>query len=196
MELTGNLKREWWNTCKYYSTDCEEKRMTRFRETYEGSSVEEFNDIKKVVYIEWDYWKMIMGYYPELPKPFSKVWDEFNDYWQYNSPGTQKMFNEVELLSKHMLKEWRMKYTNEYPHVYEWDNKQSKVEMWESFKRKWEINVDDYNENKFKYMSEYVHQILREDGFDDYKVDSNYHSFDSYSILEKYEICVNWEMIN
>lgn len=54
------------------------------------------------------------------------------------------MFKEMELLSDNMLREWRIKYTNEYPHVYEgeyWGRQKAKkdktkVEMWEEFKEK------------------------------------------------------------
>lgn len=48
----------------------------------------------------------------------------------------------------------------------------------------------NYDEKLYKEMSTYINEaICNYEGFYEYRTNSNYHSFDSYSILEQYEIC-------
>lgn len=146
-------------------------------------------------------------------KSFTEVWNEFKLFWELDSEESKVMFKEMELLSVNMLGEWRMKYNFDYPHVYEKDNNhwscverdyrlKSKVQLWNEFKEIWDIDIDDYNEDKYKEMNEYVSEIEcdSEDYFKDYptnfyeyREDANYHSFDSYSLIEQFEICEDWE---
>jgi hypothetical protein len=142
----------------------------------------------------------------------TEVWKEFKEFWQYNSKETILMFNEMELLSEKMIREWRLKYKFKYPHVYEIDDNhcsgvqreyelKSKSQLWIEFKEIWEIDILDYNEEKYNEMAKYINEIEGdlEDyrkryprNFYDFRENANYHSFDSYSILEKFEICEDW----
>jgi hypothetical protein len=202
---TENLKKEWRNVI-------EEKRKLKFKkeyENYKGDAMDEFNDVPEVVYKEWEYWKMKCGYLPTLGKKFSEVWKEFKEYWQYDKSETKKMYEEMKLLSDGMLREWRMKYTEEYPDVYDeeafWNGKKkekTKAEMWGEFKEKWGIDVENYNDDLYKEMEKYICEIEcdAEDyckdyprNFFDYRENGNNHSYDSYSIWEQYEIAKEWK---
>jgi hypothetical protein len=214
--LTENVLKDFNNVLKYHSRDSKEERMLRFKTTYEdftGTAIDEFNQMPNVVYKEWDYWKMVKGYIPELGKPFSEVWNEFKAYWQYDNEETKVVFKEMELMSNNMLTEWRMKYTDQYPHVYEDDywnttrnarnrKAKSKAEMWEEFKEKWGMDVENYNEHTFNQMNAYINDTLCDTddycreyprNIYEYRENANYHSFDSYSIWEQYQICQQWE---
>lgn len=62
--------------------------------------------------------------------------------------------------------------------------------------------MEDYNEEEYKELSEYVNEMLcdTEDycreyprNFYEFRENANYHSYDSYSIWEQYDIAVDWE---
>ena len=69
------------------------------------------------------------------------------------------------------------------------------MQLWNEFKEIWDIDTDDYNEDKYKEMNKYVSEIKCEDSekFFRYRENANYHSFDSYSLLEQFEICEHYE---
>lgn len=196
-----NLKKEWNNVLKYWSKDNKDVRMERFKKFYnnfEGPEIQEFISVSDTVYKEWDYWKTNNGYDSEFTKSksFNEAWKEFKDYWQYDTPQSQVMFEEMKIMSNNMLREWRIEYTNEEYHM------KSKSEMWEEFKIKWEIDLENYNEDYYKEMKSYVHEMLRDNNnyykeyprnFSDFRENANYHSYDSYSLLEQYEIAQEWD---
>jgi hypothetical protein len=211
-------------------------------DNFEGADVEEFLSFPKVVLVEWKTWKYSNGYdtdfktrynsiknkkcecfmidkstklcdHQVINKTLKEVLSEFKNFWEYDKPESKVMFKEMELLSKNMLDEWRLKYKFVYPHVYESHESnhsyntgdyhlKSKAQLWDEFKEIWEIDTSNYNEDKYKEMSEYINEILCDDynyskdyprNFFDFCENSNYHSFDSYSILEQFEICEEWE---
>lgn len=225
-KLPENLQKEWYTVTRYHS----DKKDTVFEEfkkrydNFEGPTIEEFLAIPKVVYTEWENWKYSKGYHTNFKeyikkyrsndtevkiKTLTEVWNQFKEFWQYNSDVASKvMFSEMELLSENMIREWRFKYNFTYIHVYEEYNskyetysKKSKAQLWEEFKEIWEIEIDNYNEEKYNEMVKYIGEIECDDenyfkdpqNFYEYCEDSNYHSFGSYSVLEQFEICEDWE---
>lgn len=230
-KLPGILQNEWYNVTRY-SDKKDTIMFENFKKLYdnfEGHTIEEFLDIPKVLYTEWENWKYRKGYHTDfktyikkyrsndtkvIEKTLTEVWNEFKKFWQYNFEGTfsdissKVMFTEMELLSENMIQEWRYKYNFTYTNVYEEYNikyetysKKSKAKLWEEFKEIWEIKIDNYNEEKYNKMVKYISKIECDEenyfkeyprNFYEYCEDGNYHSFDSYSVLEQFEICKDW----
>jgi hypothetical protein len=218
------LQKEWQCVVRYHSEKSDTVLFEEFKKRYdnfEGPTIEEFLSIPKVVYTEWENWKYRNSYETDFKvynrstetqvktKTLTEVFCEFKEFCQYNSEESKVMFKEMELLSENMLSEWRLKYNFTYTHVYEgYDSKyevyskKSKAELWEEFKEIWEIDIDDYNENKYNEMIKYISEVECDDSnyfkkypqnFFEYRENANYHSFDSYSVLEQFEICEDWE---
>lgn len=214
-KLPRILQKEWSTAVSYYSKDTDTVVFEKFKKRYdnfEGASIEELLRMSDVVYTEWKYWKYQNKYETDFDS-LTDILSEFKNFWQYDSEETKTVFKEMELLSDRMLYEWRLKYKFTYPHVYERDDNhyscvqrdyhlKSKAQLWEEFKEIWDIDTSNYNEDKYKEMAEYINEIEVDDAnyfkyyprnFFDYRENSNYHSFDSYSILEQFEICEDWE---
>lgn len=215
-ELPKRLQKEWHCVSSYYSSKSDIEVFEEFKkrlEQFEGSSIQEFLNVSEVIYTEWSFWKYKNNYDTDFKtiynnkitqKMFTEVWNEFKIFWEFDSEESKVMFKEMELLSKNMLREWRMKYNFEYPHVYEKEDYynsnsnyklKSKIHLWNEFKEIWEIDTSNYNENKYKKMIEYVNRIEcdGEDKFFKFRENANYHSYDSYSLLEQFEICEDYE---
>ena len=217
------IQTEWKCVVGYYSSKSDIMVFEEFKKRYdnfEGSTIKEFLAMPKVVYIEWKNWKCSNGYETTfnteinergcgVEKSLTQVFNQFKDFWQYNLEESKVMFKEMESLSENMISEWRLKYNFVYPHVYEKDDNhysrvKSKVELWKEFKEIWEIDISDYNEMKYNEMIKYINEIECESSYENYlkeypqnffefRENANYHSFDSYSILEQFEICEEWE---
>ena len=133
------LQKEWECVAGYYSekedTDVFEEFKKRY-DNFKGKTIEEFLAIPKVVYTEWENWKYRKNYetkfkgyvHPseryrytekEWLEKFKTKWNEFKEFWQYNTEESNIMFKEMGLLSKNMIEEWRLKYNFAYIHVYE-----------------------------------------------------------------------------
>ena len=212
-KLPKNLQKEWYYKVSFYSTKKDSELFEDFKKRYDnftGTAIEEFVNIPEVVYSEWQNWKCIQNY--EIKQMFSQAWFDFKNFWDYDNPKTKVMFDEIKLLSKNMIYEWRLKYNFDYPHVYEKNyyhtvqinyRLKTKVQLWDEFKEIWEIDTMDYNEDRYNEMIEYIYEIVCDNtnyfkdyprNFYEYREDANYHSFDSYSVIEKMEICEYWEM--
>jgi hypothetical protein len=222
------LQKEWDCDTSYWSEKEPTIRFKKFKERYEnfeGKTIEELTSMSKVIYTEWSQWKYCNGYntsfnteinrlgwkiQSKTEKTLTQIWNQFKDFWQYNTPETKNVFKEMELLSENMLQEWRYKYNFTYVHIYEGYNsnydeysKKPKAQLWEEFKEIWEIDITDYNEDKYNEMIKYITEIETEAdvnyfkeyprNFYEFREDSNYHSFDSYSVLEQFQICEDWE---
>jgi hypothetical protein len=208
------LQKEWQSVVVYHSSKSDTTVFEEFKERYdnfEGPTIEEFLAIPKVVYTEWENWKYRNNYENVLEsrQTLTEVWNEFKEFWQYDSNESKIMFKEMELLSEKMLREWRFKYNFVYNHIYEGYNtkyevysKKSKAQLWEEFKEIWEIDILDYNENKYNEMIKYISETECDDSnyykeypqnFFEFLENSNYDSFDSYSVLEQFEICEDWD---
>ena len=209
-QLPDRMKEEWYCILEYHSSKTALQAFDDFKKRYDefrGPIVNEFLSIPATAYTEWRYWKYMRRYELDFgKKSFSQVWGEFKDFWQLDTLESNLIFKEMELLSENMLQEWRFKYQFRYPHVYEEDQRgyrlKSKAQLWEEFKDIWRIDVANYNEDRMKRMLAYISRIQCDSddyrdsyprNFFDYRENANYHSYDSYSILEKYEICQNWE---
>ncbi len=215
------LQKEWYCINQFHSKLTEEEKVKLFKTRYdnfEGQAFKEFIQMSEIEYNEWQCWKLGMkndwrhlGYNVEdfdEKENLTKVWKEFKDYWQYDTEETKQVFREMKLLSETLLDEWRKKYFIECPHVYEEYGyhhkeveKRSKAQMWEEFKYKWDLDVDDYDEHILKELLELINECecdnsnYRKDyprNFWEYRENANYHSYDSYSILEKYRIAEEW----
>jgi hypothetical protein len=220
------LQKEWECVVGYYSseTDTVFEEFKKRYDNFEGTTIEELLAIPKVVYTEWNNWKYRNGYETtfntdinergwkvksKVEKSLTQVFNQFKEFWQYDSEESKVMFKEMEHLSEKMNQEWRLKYNFVYPHVYERDNNhyscyhlKSKAQLWEEFKEIWEIEISDYNENKYNEMIEYISEIECDSenyfkeypqNFFDFRENANYHSFYSYSVLEQFEICEDWD---
>lgn len=209
-QLQGILKKEWLNFQTY-----NDNSFDQFKKQYNnlvGDSVNEFIKIDNIVYDEWYYFKLEKRYDMYL-KDFDKVWNEFKQFWNLNSNETIQVFTEMKLLSKDLLQEWRYKYMFVYPGVYEkaiygdeyWKkhdiySKKSKMELWNEFKEIWDIDINDYDEHLLNEIKAFVNQVDEYENtcqeyprnFWEYRENGNYHSFYSYSFLEKEEICKMW----
>lgn len=212
-KLPERLQEEWQSVVEYYSEKKDTVVFEEFKKRYDnfkGKTIEELLCMPRVVYREWQKWKYdkcyqtdfktVLGWKNkvEMEKSLTEVLEEFKKFWQYDSKESKMMFKEMELLSDGMIQEWRLKYSFLYPHVYErYDcdyHLKSKAQLWEEFKEIWEIDVSDYNEDKYKEMTKYIREIECDypSNFYEYRKNANYHSFDSYSILEQFEICEDW----
>lgn len=205
-ELPKRLQEEWCDKSRYYSDKKDVEVFEEFKqswESFQGPVVEEFLSVSNSVYIQWKNWKSINRYYTGFKnKTLMQVWNEFKLFWQLETEESKIMFEEMELLSKNMLHEWYFKYEFHYPHVYEerqsWANYhlKSKAQLWDEFKEIWEIDLDNYNEFKYEEMMEFVNKIKGSRKFFSYCENANYHSFDSYSLFEKFEICEQFDAEN
>lgn len=216
MKMTGtfdNLRKELNFIFRYrWSEHSDEVRMEKFKEVYSGPLLEEFNAMCPVVYEQWEYWKYYIGRRgtQKLECHFSKPWTEFKEYWQYDTPETKKMFEEMSLLNQGLLDEWQGMYSGRHCSVYGLDyveRKNSKTYLWERFKEKWDENYAgkheddskkwDYEVSNKKYedMKKYVNEISGDDprNFYEYCENVHYPFFHQYSILEQYELCQQWE---
>lgn len=208
--LSEILQKEWHCVVNYYSEKKDTIVFEEFKERYdnfEGKMIEEFLAISKVVYTEWKNWKYLNGYETTFKsKSLTQVWNQFKEFWQYNLEESKIMFKEMELLSENMKQEWILKYNFVYPHVYEKYQRnyriKSKAQLWKEFKEIWEIDISDYNEMKYNEMIKYISEIECDDNnyfkeypqnFFEFRENANNHSFDSYSVLEQFEICKDWE---
>ena len=213
-KLPKILQKEWSTVVSYYSKEKDIIVFEKFRKRYDdfkGASVEELLSMPDVVYTEWKYWKYQNQYETDFDS-LTDILSEFKKFWQYVSEETKTMFKEMELLSNRMLQEWRLKYNFEYPHVYERDDNhyscvqrdyhlKPKAQLWKEFKEIWGIDTSNYNEDRYKEMTDYIYEIEVDDtnyfkdyprNFFEYRENANYHSFDSYSVLEQFEICKDW----
>jgi hypothetical protein len=211
-KLPERIQKEWGSVCQYYSSKTDIQVFEEFKnrwDEFKGPAVEEFLSVSNAVYIQWKLWMYKNHYDAGFKKTLTEVWNEFKVFWELDIEESKVMFKEMELLSENMLDEWRMKYNFDYPHVYERDDNhwscvqrdyhlKLKAQLWDEFKEIWEIDTSDYNEDKYKEMSKYVSEIQCEDSdkFFSYCEDANYHSFDSYSLLEQFEICEQYEQYN
>jgi hypothetical protein len=214
--LPDRIQKEWQSVCKYYSSKTDIEVFDEFMKSwcdFRSPIVDEFLNVSNTVYIEWEHWKCNHYYDVNFQeKLITEVWKEFKEFWQFDLAESIIMFKEMELLSEKMLREWRHKYNFTYPHVYESVNDygmiqrgyrlKNKAQLWQEFKEIWEIDVSDYNEDKINEMSSYISDIICDDSeysdeyprnFWEFCENSNYHSFSSYSIIQKFEICEQWE---
>ena len=197
----GGFKKQWDNFegetidefLKVNASVFEEWKSWKYKQGYDRSFATRYNTIRNCRCVcfmvdkaeeSWCDHKLIV-------KSLKDVWNEFKVEWQLDTAESLAMFEELAKIkmSESMLNEFRMKYNHNYPHVYGEDIGQSKAELWKEFKIKWEIDVQDYNETKYDEMVEFVGKVECSESFFSYREDMNYHSFDSYSMLEQYEIC-------
>ena len=196
-KLPEFIQKEWLTVTKYFSKKSECVLFEEFKKRYdnfEGTTIEELICIPEL-YIEWVDWKSWKGFDMSFPKSLTEVLNDFKLFWQYDSEETKVMFKEMRLLSENLLGEWR------YEYKYNNDDCLSKVRLWEEFKNNYEIDVLNYNEEKYNEMVKYIDNTLCDNtdyfeeyprNFFDYREDSNYHSFDDYPTLKRFEICESW----
>lgn len=193
------LEKEWESENGWhYSGD----KMEKFNKIYDISYhiVQEMLQMSSCMHKEWLFFKHkeVQALILHDSKKLDEIWNKFKKEWNLFSNETNQMFKEMELLSEKLLQEWRYKYTYEFPHVYEKEdymysrvnhNKQ-RTTMWEEFKEIWGLEPQNYNED-------FLEELLKdtENDFESYEeewyeflIEGNYHSYDSYSLLEKNEI--------
>ena len=194
--LPKRLYNEWRKVCGYYSRRSDLEIWNDFKSTWDVNSisVKEILAVSDTVNQEWVYWRMKNNIYYEI-KDLSSIWNSFKKEWQFDSDETKRVFEEMSKLSDHMLNEWRYKYNYTYTHVYEdrWTNNvdynKSKSKLWDEFKEIWQLDFDNYNEDEYKRMRDSIESGDYDDqAWFNFRENANYHSFDSYSIREQYDI--------
>lgn len=198
LQLKGNLKKEY----NYPITT-----KIKFSEYYQGKYIQEFIDLPEIVYNEWRYYSR-MEYNVGT---FDEEFKNFKDSWQYNTSETQQVFNEMKLLSNTLTTEWRIKYTFHSIYIYEsyescrkgdYESK-TKAQLWDEFKKIWDLDPENYSEYLLSEYQELIYECDKDSEtiyfenyprtFWEFREDSNYHSYDSYSVLEQYRICQEWK---
>jgi hypothetical protein len=194
--LPKRIHEEWISLNEYYSSKSKEQLWNDFKVEWDLDSdvVKEILEVVEAMNTEWKYWRRIKH---SPSAGIQKEWSDFKQYWEYPSEETNIVFEEMKLLSYGLLCEWRRKYRYDYPYVYESDdydqNKvdytKSKSRLWSEFKRIWELDPSDYSEFEYEYMVDKIEKG-KYDYHDwyDFRTDNNYHSYDSYSVRERYEI--------
>lgn len=208
------LKEQWYYNLRFFSKETEKERLKKFNQKWEifenglGKKSTELLSIPEGLYKEW---KETQGYY-EYKKFFfdekgkkemeaHSAWDSFKKAWQYPESGiwseeNLKMFEDFLKMSEGMLNEWRLFYRDK--------SSDDKYSLWKEFVLEWGLCFDEnYNEHIFDEMIEelqkqyYLKERMSQE-WEEYKTDSNYHSYDSYPIKEQYEIwCAfsnEWEL--
>lgn len=194
------LKTEWESENRFHH---DVDKFKQFNSIYDISStvVQEMLQMTHCMHKEWLFFKYnkIGGLIFHDSKKLDEIWNEFKQDWDLFSSESNRMFKEMELLSEDLLIEWRMKYTYEFPHVYEKEdycnykvnyNKKRTV-MWEEFKTIWDLDPQNYDESLYNSLKEETRRYF--DCYDHCKwmqflTESNYHSYDSFSLLQKNEI--------
>ena len=196
------IKEEWYTTARrYLHQKTVEERWIAFQEIWDVTTptVHEILSQPETVYNEWcDY---NCRFVREFTEDLATRWSEFKTFWDLDSDATKQMFEEMANLSEDLLREWRFKYNFDHPHVYEkewkgtmtWDTNKPKVQLWKEFKRIWRLNMVAYNEDKFNRIVAGIEDLVPDVDYDEqawfnYREDANYHSYDSYPVLEQYEI--------
>ena len=201
--LPLRIQNEWYNINSYASSKPKEIVFEEFLKKCENTS--DFLSVNESLIKEWNHDYKCRNLL-RTGNNFIEIWNIFKCKWQLNDNdiASEVMLKEMELLSDNMLTEWRYKYNFDYIHIYEDYNldlkklmKKTKIELWEEFKVKWDINIDNYNEDMYNKMSKYTSEIECDSksypsDFYEYREDANYHSYDSYSLIEQYEICEDW----
>lgn len=121
-KLPEILYKEWYMlVCNNQTEDITDfEDFKKLYNNFEGTTIEEFLDMPENIYWEWCEWREYNNLEVDFnEKTFTEVWDEFKEFWQYNSEESKVMFKEMDLLSESMTQEWRLKYNFVYPHVYE-----------------------------------------------------------------------------
>jgi hypothetical protein len=155
-------------------------------------STEIFN--MSLVYDLWIKYRQdhnLIGWRPDQVFNMKEQYIQFKLEWDIGSKETNKMLDEMIsiAMSKDLDHEWRLMHNNKRPNGYHNVLGKSKFELWESFKEMWKLNIFNYNEDVFKNKQKVINDCLINDTFQEYLTDSNYHSFDTYSVLEQYSVC-------
>lgn len=205
-------ERQEWHLINGYSSKLpKEQRFENFKKEIKKINL---NDIPEALYKEWRYYReckynedSIVNQYSEFLKKWPK---DFN-------------YDELNKISGELLDEWRLKCN--YEHIYEnydtlfasanrgkntVDGKyierpkafelKNKCELWKEFKEYWLLddgefpNMEVFNKIK-KAVEDYENEFDMEEFFE-FREDANYHSYDSYSIAEQYQICKEFDEIN
>jgi hypothetical protein len=129
-KLPERIQKEWVSVCRFYSSKTDVQVFEDFKkrwDDFKGQTVDEFLSVSDVVYTQWKVWKYKNNYDINfkkgsgIEKSLTEVWNEFKLFWELDTEESKLMFKEMELLSENLLCEWRMKYSFDYPHVYESD---------------------------------------------------------------------------
>ena len=201
MKLSTRLQEEFSLVDRYYSRIPRGERLAEFERTISEHPdiVEEFENIPEALYREWRYYREC-----NTEKPWTGIFEVFVKTFEPEFP-----FEQLAKISGELLVEWRLKCDYEsvyefYSDVYGTPNKntkdfyeKSKTELWNEFVEFWYLDTNETgllfpNTSVFdsivSAISEYEENFDNEE-FYEYREDSNYHSYDSYSIAEQYRIC-------
>ena len=149
----NNVNKNYVHKMTYVTAD--EQDFKKYWNNFQGELVEEFLNFPSAVYVQWIRWRneltTSIQAKTKSKQTLNHVLTEFKNFWEFDKPVSKVMFKEIELLSENMLSEWRY-------NVYEYEDcictddqfeYKSKAQLWLEFKEFWEIDVLNYNENKF-----------------------------------------------
>ena len=205
----------------FYSRKSEAERTRDFKKWWEigedgsiGDTAMEILKMNKDIIDEWRYWKERKGFYyvtGDEKITLKELWSNFKENWQFEETLAAGVFDEMAKLCGGLLWEWRFKYTYAYTHVYEKDSpvdyNKTKIQLWKEFKDIWgdgnvSDDIDDFiNDINFEYksMSDAIEGDPNYNDNDEayqawinYRENANYHSYDSYSMREQYDIWVEF----
>ena len=192
IKFPKRILEEWQRIRQYYSPKSKQEVWEDFKKAWDPDFVfvKENLDVPETANTEWKFWRDNIYHGKES---LEKQWEIFKTFWNLGSDETNIVFEEMSNLSTGLLREWRYKYNFKYTHVYEGynnvDYSKSKAQMWEEFKDIWDLDMDAYDEYEYNRMiKETEGEVDDYDAWYNFRENANYHSYDSYSVRERYEI--------
>ena len=149
-----------------------------------GDDATEFLNVSDTIYNEYRYKRGLN----------KSCWKEFKAFWGLPEPDTLLMFEEMSKLSTDMLWEWRLKY-HEFSQMPSKKRKLTSLpELWSEFKDFWELDIANYNEDKYLGMIRDLDEEQRgmtrfeSNAWDERVSDcfSHHSTYEELSILDKY----------
>lgn len=195
------ISEEWKASSRFYSRIPKHTRKANFDKILEESPdlINELENLHPALYREWRYYRGIHCRCDDFREGFKK----FLKMYPKDFP-----FDQLIKLDGEILNEYRLKSSG-YEHSYEeWIDyemykprnfkcipyeSKTKTELFEEFKSFWYLDVVE-NDSEFPntcVFNDIYNEVIHFDGteeFFEYCEDSNYHSFDSYPIIEQYRI--------
>lgn len=211
------ISEEWKASRRFYSIIPNDTRKANFDKILEDSPdlVNELENLHPALYREWRHYRSIhyscdeaasAAKFGSRANHFREEFLKFLKLYPNDFP-----FDQLIKLDGEILNEYRLKSSG-YEHSYEeWIDyemykprnfkcipyeSKTKTELFEEFKTFWHLDVDENNEPSPDFPNtrvfyEIYNAVLHFEEtkeFFEYCEDSNYHSFDSYPIIEQYRI--------
>jgi len=197
------LYEEWLNVLNFHSSSYTKERLINFFEVWcitpNGicDETQEISELTRVVNKLWINWRK-NNYYDYNFNRYNIVfieksniklaWKLFKIDYEFDTENSQQMFKEMNKISNSLLNEW---YLYEKMYFYF-----SKVTLWKSFKERFKLNFNSYNEDYFEYIINEIQEFMYEINLDfnelsrwwNHLENNGHFYFDTYSVLQRYSI--------